>query len=144
MVPQQRDLFSNVPRPRLVLSRRRFVEVTAGLSVTLLGGLVAACTPSAPAAPSSTKDPAKPAPTEASKPAAPAAQTQPTAPKPAEVAKPADAAKPVAPAQAGQVTLRIQDWHFTEKTWGAFEREMLEDFKKANPNIAVEPDAVPY
>jgi multiple sugar transport system substrate-binding protein len=38
----------------------------------------------------------------------------------------------------------VQDWHLAEKVWGAFERQMVEDFKKANPNVEVELDAVPY
>lgn len=47
-------------------------------------------------------------------------------------------------AQAGKVTIRLQDWHLAEKAWGAFERTMVDDFKKANPNVEVELDAVPY
>lgn len=47
-------------------------------------------------------------------------------------------------AQAGKVTIRLQDWHLAEKAWGAFERTMVDDFKRANPNVEVELDAVPY
>jgi multiple sugar transport system substrate-binding protein len=43
-----------------------------------------------------------------------------------------------------KVTIRVQDWHLAEKVWGAFERQMVEDFKKANPSVEVELDAVPY
>jgi len=49
-----------------------------------------------------------------------------------------------APAQAKKVTIRYQDWHFAEKEWGAFKRQMIEDFKKANPNVEIVMDAVPY
>ena len=56
---------------------------------------------------------------------------------------------PVRVAQASsvpgrKVTIRVQDWHLAEKVWGAFERQMVDDFKKANPNVEVELDAVPY
>jgi ABC-type glycerol-3-phosphate transport system substrate-binding protein len=47
-------------------------------------------------------------------------------------------------AQAQKATIRYQDWHFAEKEWGAFKRKMIDDFKKANPNVEIVMDAVPY
>jgi len=82
---------------KLLVSRRRFVGLTLGLSLAAMGR--SSATPGAAQA---------------------------------------------APAQANKVTIRLQDWHLADKGWGTYKRNVVDDFEKANPNVKVELDAVPY
>lgn len=103
---------------RNLVSRRRFLAATAGLSAIVTLGL-SGC--SSTAQPTATKAPDT---------------------KPAATTAPGSAATK-APGTTSQVTLRFGDWQLAEEPGGTAWRTIIEDFTKANPNVKVEPEAAP-